>query len=252
MLPPFIARPAIRFSRYFYGFFGFELSDLKPSNRGIKDVEYYRPMFSPWLMPEWKRRLRAEDTRSLLPLHAKYVLYCFALDSLRRCGGEIAECGVYKGGTAKILAELAGDRPLFLFDTFEGMPQTDPARDLHRSGDFSDTDIASVRSYLSEHKSVTCVPGLIPDSLEAVRDRHFCFVHIDLDIYSAIKSACEFFYPRIQPGGWLLFDDYGYSSCPGARAAVDEFFADKPEVKTSMVTGQCSIQKLPSTSSYPI
>jgi O-methyltransferase len=90
------------------------------------------------------------------------------------------------------------------------------------------------------------VAGLVPDTLEVIRDRTFSFVHIDLDIYSAIKSACEFFYPRMQPGGILLFDDYGYSSCPGARAAIDEFFADKPEVKVAMVTGQCSVQKLPS------
>ena len=244
MLPPLIARPAVRVSQYFFGLFGFELTDSKPSNREIKDVEFYKPMFSPWLMPEWRQRLRAEDSRSLVPLHARYVLYCLALDATRRCSGELAECGVYKGGTAKILAELAGERPLHLFDTFQGMPETDPERDLHRPGDFADTDLQSVQAYLSAHKNVTCVPGFVPDSLEVIRDLRFCFVHIDRDIYFAIKSACEFFYPRMQPGGMLLFDDYGYSSCPGARAAVDEFFADKPEVKVSMVTGQCSVQKL--------
>jgi O-methyltransferase len=244
MLPQFIARPVVRSAQYFFGKFGFQLIDYRPPNRDIKDAEYYQPMFSPWLTPEWKDRLRAEDPRSLVPLHAKYVLYSLALDATRRCSGEIAECGVYKGGTAKILAELVSDRPLNLFDTFSGMPDTDPVRDLHKEGDFADTDIASVREYLADHKNVTCVPGLVPDSLEVVRDRTFSFVHIDLDIYSAIKSACEFFYPRMQVGGILLFDDYGYSSCPGARAAVDEFFADKPEIRMAIITGQCSVRKL--------
>ena len=244
-LPPLIARPAVRISKDLFGQFGFELIDCKPSNPQIRDAEYYRPMYSPWLTPQWEERLRLADPRSLLSPHAKYVLYCLSLDATRRCSGEIAECGVYKGGTAKILAELAPDRPLHLFDTFKGMPDTDPTRDLHKAGDFADTDIASVRLYLAGHKNVTCVAGLIPDSLEVIRDRTFSFVHIDLDIYSAIMSACEFFYPRMQPGGMLLFDDYGYSSCPGARAAVDEFFADKREVKMAMVTGQCSVQKLP-------
>jgi O-methyltransferase len=91
---------------------------------------------------------------------------------------------------------------------------------------------------------VTCVAGLVPDSLASIRDKSFAFVHIDMDIYSAIKSACEFFYPRMQPGGTLLFDDYGYPSCPGARAAVDEFFASKPEMVMAYATGQCSVQKL--------
>jgi O-methyltransferase len=243
-LPPLIARPAVRAARYFFSQFGFQLVDYRPPNREIKDADYYQPMFSPWLTPEWKERLRAEDPRSLVPLHAKYVFYCLALDATRRCSGEIAECGVYKGGTAKILAQLAPDRPLHLFDTFSGMPDTDPTRDLHKAGDFADTDIASVRQYLADNKNVTCVAGLIPNTLDVIRDRTFSFVHIDLDIYSAIKSACEFFYPRMQPGGMLLFDDYGYPSCPGARAAVDEFFANKPEVVMVIGTGQCSVQKL--------
>jgi O-methyltransferase len=244
-LPPLIARPAVRVSRCFFGLFGFDLIDSKPSNCDIKDVEFYRPLFSPGLMPEWKQRLRADDPRSMLPLDARYVLYCLALDATKRCRGELAECGVYKGGTAKLLAELAPDRPLHLFDTFQGMPETDPRRDIHKAGDFADTNLASVRAYLSEHNNVTCVPGFVPDSLEVIRDRIFCFVHIDLDIYAAIRSACDFFYPRLQPGGVLLFDDYGHSSCPGAREAVDEFFADKEEVKVSMATGQCSVSKLP-------
>jgi O-methyltransferase len=235
----------VRASRYFHGLFGFELVDRNPPVRDIKDAEFYQPLFLPWLMPEWRQRLRADDPRSLVPLHGKYVLHCLALDAVQRCSGEIAECGVYKGGTAKILAELVHDRAIYLFDTFRGMPETDLTRDLHQAGDFADTSVESVRAYLSEHRNVTCVPGLVPDSLKIVQGRTFSFVHIDLDIYSAIKSACEFFYPRVQPGGILLFDDYGFPSCPGARAAIDEFFADKPEVKISMVTGQCSVRKLP-------
>jgi len=247
-LPRFIAVPGVRASQYFHGLFGFELVDRKPSVPGIKDAEFYRPTFTPWLMKEWAGRLNADDPRSLVPLHEKYILYNLALDATRRCSGDSAECGVYKGGTAKMLAELVSDRPLYLFDTFSGMPETDPTRDLHRAGDFGDTSIEAVKAYLAEYENVRIVPGLIPSTLEAVRDREFSFVHIDLDVYSAIMAACQFFYPRMQAGGVMLFDDYGYSSCPGARTAVDEFFADKPEVKICMITGQCSVQKLPAKS----
>lgn len=169
---------------------------------------------------------------------------CSALHPTRRCSGDVAECGVYRGGTARILAEIVPDRTVHLFDTFSGMPSIDPNKDLHKVGDFADTSLEAVRHYLAAYRNVNCVQGLIPASLACIVDRHFSFVHIDLDIYSSIKSASEFFYPRMQPGGILLFDDYGYPSCPGARAAVDEFFADKPEVGLTMVTGQCAVRKL--------
>jgi O-methyltransferase len=243
-VPAFIAKPTVRAAQSFFGHFGWQLIDTKPANLRIKDGQYYRPMFSPWLTPEWKQRLRTDDPRSLVPPYAKYILYCLAVNATLRSNGDLAECGVYKGGTAKILAELMPKRRVYLFDTYSGMPDTDPARDLHKAGDFADTSIAMVREYLADHNNVTCVQGLIPDSLEVVRDCTFSFVHIDLDIYSAIMSACEFFYPRMLAGGILLFDDYGYPSCPGAHAAVDEFFADKPEVKIVMGTGQCWVQKL--------
>lgn len=177
-MPPLlilIARPAFLAAQRFVSRLGFELVYCRPSNRGIKDADCYRPMFSPWLTPEWKERLRADDPRSLVPLPAKYVLYCLALDATGRCSGEIAECGVYKGGTAKILAELVPDRPLHLFDTFEGMPATDPTRDLVKAGDFADTDIASVREYLSDHENVICVPGPGPGFARGHRGPHFLF-----------------------------------------------------------------------------
>jgi len=237
-------RPVVRAAQYFFNAVGFQLVDYRPPNRDIKDAEFYKPMFSPWLTPEWKQRLRAHDERSLLPLHAKYNFLTLAMEATRRCSGDVAECGVYKGGTAKILAELVRDRPIHLFDTFSGMPETDPEKDLHKAGDFNDTSLTSVRQYLSDHDNVNYAQGLIPHSLACVKDKEFSFVHIDLDIYSAIKSACEFFYPRIQAGGLLLFDDYGYPSCPGARVAVEEFFEGKPEVAIAMSTGQCMVRKV--------
>jgi O-methyltransferase len=235
---------AVRAAQRFFDALGFQLIDYRPPCVNIEDVELYKPMFSPWLSPEWKRRLHSEDARSLVPIQARYNLYCLAQNATRRCHGDVAECGVYKGGTAKLLAEIVQDRPLYLFDTFTGMPETDPTKDLHKAGDFADTSLDSVRQYLAAHANVQCVPGLIPHSLTLVKDRRFSFVHIDMDIYTSIRSACEFFYERMQPGGVLLFDDYGYPSCPGARKAVDEFFSDKPETKLVMVTGQCSVQKL--------
>src|SRR5882724_4728287 len=45
--------------------------------------------------------------------------------------GDVVECGVYNGGTAAILARIATrsrmGRTVWLFDSFQGMPQTTEA-----------------------------------------------------------------------------------------------------------------------------
>ena len=58
---------------------------------------------------------------------------CFMIYQLvRQAGnlpGDLAEVGVYKGGTAKLLAKSVdpGTKKLHLFDTFTEMPQVDPS-----------------------------------------------------------------------------------------------------------------------------
>jgi O-methyltransferase len=219
---------------------------LAPLPRRSPDIELYDPTFQPWRSRQWRERLHDGDPRSLVSLERKYVLVTLLTTAVRRGTGDVAECGVYRGGTAMIAAEaLEGTaRRLCLFDTFEGMPETNPSEDLHRKGDFGDTSLESVQRYLARFDFVEFFPGLIPSTLAAIADRRFSFVHIDLDLYDSIRAASEFFYARANPGGIIVYDDYGAGDCPGARKAVDEFFADKPEAPLVLATGQCIVLKL--------
>lgn len=38
--------------------------------------------------------------------------------------------------------------------------------------------------------------------------------------------------------GIMVFDDYGFHTCPGAKKAVDGFFRDKRDVGLYLLTGQ--------------
>lgn len=58
------------------------------------------------------------------------------------------------------------------------------------------------------------------------------------------------FYTRLNPGGVLIFDDYGFPTCPGAKRAVDEFFAAVPEHSVYLPTGQAVVTRLPGNSSF--
>lgn len=161
--------------------------------------------------------------------------------------GEVAELGVYKGGSARFLARVFAHldprKKVLLFDTFAGLPTPDSERDIYREGDLADTSLKGVQSYLSDCANGLFFPGLFTDTLPQTSDRRFCLVHVDADLFSSVNECCTFFYPRMVPGGIMLFDDYGFLSCPGAREAVDGFFANKPESPLYLFTGQCLVIK---------
>lgn len=160
--------------------------------------------------------------------------------------GDVAEVGVYKGGTARLLAKVfeSTNKTIHLFDTFSGMPPSDPSKDIHKEGDFS-ASLESVRTYLHDCQNVRFYQGLFPITSKPIENITFCLVHIDVDIYKSVMDCCKFFYPRLQRGGGIMIiDDYGALSCPGAKMAVDEFFSDKPEKPCYLPTGQCVVTRL--------
>ncbi|MFA5238581.1 MAG: TylF/MycF/NovP-related O-methyltransferase [Phycisphaerae bacterium] len=175
---------------------------------------------------------------------------CFMLYQLVRhaisIDGDIAEIGVYKGGTAKLIAKIAAGttKTVHIFDTFSGMPPTDITKDLHKEGDFSGASLEEVKKYLEDCGNVRFYPGFFPSTAGDIRNMQFCFVHIDVDIYKSVADCCEFFYPRMVKGGIMVFDDYGSVTCPGAKMAIDEFFADKPEYPCYLLTGESLVIKL--------
>jgi hypothetical protein len=47
----------------------------------------------------------------------------------------------------------------------------------------------------------------------------------------------------MERGGVIVADDYGFTSCPGAKRAWDDFFAGKPEKTIYLPTGQAFVVK---------
>jgi hypothetical protein len=165
---------------------------------------------------------------------ARFYLFCLVQDHLAKeeLPGDIAEIGVYQGHTASLLAAAARrlHKNVFLFDTFEGFDRRDfVGVDANGQRHFSDTSLEAVRSLVGEDR-VTYVKGYFPATAAAIPDdAAFCLVHIDCDLYKPARSALEFFYERLCPGGFMLVHDY-YSLCwPGIERAVDEFLASRPE-----------------------
>lgn len=155
--------------------------------------------------------------------------------------------GSIGGGTAYLLKllrdEFAASKKVRLFDSFSGMPKTDDLKDVHKAGDFANTSLDAVRSLVGTG-GVEYHPGFIPQTFEGLSVEQIAFAHVDLDLHDAILESCKFIYPRLSKGGVMVFDDYGFPSCPGARIAVDGFFKDKPEFPMVLPTAQALIHKL--------
>lgn len=234
-----------------FNYIGYDICRTKSWVKSIPDVNFYRPFFSPWRgYGDFKRYHEIAKPFTLVWPNSCYVLYILALQSLN-LDGQWYEAGVYKGGTAMLLAKLLEEKArhkqtrLHLFDTFEGMPETDPRIDILKKGTFKDTSLETVmsqiRTLISDFNIVEFHKGFIPATFNGLESHHISFAHIDVDLYRSVIDCCNFIYPRLQNGGFMVFDDYGLSRCPGARKAVDEFFREKHEMPLVLPTGQAIV-----------
>jgi O-methyltransferase len=213
-----------------------------------KDRGAYRPFFNPSLSDKefLDLYIKAKPFTTLFR-HRLYNLYCLA-NSVLGMEGDVYECGVYRGGSAFVLAELCrrhGTSPerLHLFDTFGGMPVADSDLDRYAVGSFSDTSLDSVKELLAENPEINVHPGIIPNTFSEVYDTPVRFAHIDVDQYESTKDCVEFIFPRLAIGGVMLIDDYGFPACYGAREAVDDYFENRLEKPLALPTGQAVIWK---------
>ena len=204
------------------------------------------PIYAPWLGDQRFADLyRLVQEHTIVSIDRCYLLYCIALHAAA-LSGDFAECGVYKGGTALLLSEVAGrKRTVHLFDAFAGLPEPDSIVDnYYRAGTFADTSLYDVRRLLQHHSDhVRIHHGWMPETFVRVEKDTFSLVHIDVDLYQTTKACCEFFFPRLSKGGLMVFDDYGFPACRGEKDAVDEFFSTKPEKPIGLLTGQAIIIK---------
>jgi O-methyltransferase len=227
--------------------------DVRESAAALKLSEAYTkwaapyPTFAPWTGDPDFRAIYNGAARHTLASPAK----CYFLISLARYAahlpGDFVECGVYKGGTALLLARILknADKVLYLFDSFQGLPEVDARKDGEfRKGEFA-VELDSVKALFADFGNrVDIRPGWIPQTLGGLKENRYAFIHLDVDIYQSVLDCCNYFYSRVSPGGILLFDEYGLASAHGEKEAVDEFLVDKPESPIVLPTGQAIVLKI--------
>jgi O-methyltransferase len=233
-------------TRLLYGL-GIPLSPLKPFFKNFRGQwSSYRPFFQPWressIFQAW---LSKTNGLRLYSDEIFYNVFQFARVALR-AEGNVWECGVYRGASSLLLAELirldAPKKKLRLFDTFSGLPEQSEL-DKYKAGELGDTSVERVQALLRDHASVQFHVGRMPETFGGLEDEQISFALIDVDQRQSTSECLRFVYPRLQRGGAILIDDYGRPGTYGCRIAVDEYLAEIAAPLIVLQTGQAVILK---------
>jgi len=178
------------------------------------------------------------------------VVQCLQNVIAKQMAGIVAEFGCFKGHTAiqmvHAMEKLGDTSKLFLFDSFQGVPDSNSPDDWHlKKGDLT-VEYSEVKDRFAPYKNIEVVKGYFKDVLPQYDHLKIKFAHVDVDLYVSIKEVNTWLLSRMITGGIIIYDDYGFETCPGALKAVDEDFSQRLDYyKWSLPTGQFMALKIP-------
>ncbi len=168
--------------------------------------------------------------------------------------GDFVECGVFMGGSAMMIANTMREideknyfkKKVWLYDTFDGMPDADEndvnidnqiASDFLKNSTkkenskdiwaYSSLDYVkkNLKKTKLEDENIIIVKGLVEETLEKNKPSKISLLRLDTDFYQSTKIELDMLYPNLVVGGVIIIDDYGHWK--GCKKAVDEYFNNK-------------------------
>lgn len=169
-----------------------------------------------------------------------------------KIAGDFVECGVYLGASIisiiRTLQRLGvTDRDIWLYDTFEGMPEPQAVDVFYADGpegarefwdkikredggsDWVRAEVSAVQSNIAHvtypAERMHFVKGLVEDTIPATMPDKIALLRLDTDFYSSTKHEFVHLYPRVVSGGVVIIDDYG--GYRGSQKATDEYLKEQ-------------------------
>ena len=192
---------------------------------------------------EWFPNVARMEARWRTWLLTRFARHCQPLK------GSFAEFGTYRAGYAFMILGLTDIERIYLFDTFKGIPGdrlTDYEQKASFAGRLTETSPEYVEGRLSRWPGrFEICAGDVFDTLPRTETGPLAFISMDLNAAAPTTFALEYAYPRLVPGGTLVFDDYGARGFHDQRTVIDEFFSDKPDQVIALPTCQGIVVKKP-------
>jgi O-methyltransferase len=151
--------------------------------------------------------------------------------------GDLIECGVWRGGACILMRAVLGafgdeERRVWLADSFEGVPRSDPEnysadKDLRLDLDADVLAIteSAVRNNFKRYglldDRVRFLPGWFKNTLPDAPIGRIALLRLDGDLYESTMQALDALYSRLSAGGFCIIDDY--QAIDACRQAVTDY-----------------------------
>lgn len=152
--------------------------------------------------------------------------------------GDIAEIGIFKGGSFLFLAKLCeifephSYTRVFGFDWFEGMNPSKEEKNIQK-GEYTSSyeklkKVINIQElgHVAKIEKMDVTKGL-PSYFEKYKGQKYKLIFFDAGTYDVVKIALPFFWSRLVPGGVLILDQYADNRAFGETIAFDTLLPGK-------------------------
>lgn len=153
--------------------------------------------------------------------------------------GDFIELGCHTGYTAHQLLQnidlLKMGKKYYLYDLFEwkeGDGHT--LLDGHKNPNMHEDVVNRFKAY----PNVQIVKGSVPESFSQGLPEKVSFCHIDMNHPAPETGALKAVLPRLQKGGAIVFDDYGWWGYSAQKAGLDPIASESGLEILELPTGQ--------------
>jgi O-methyltransferase len=189
---------------------------------------------------------------TLVDRYRCWELWTLVAQSAKLARGAFLEVGVWRGGTGALIARKAAlsglQEPVYLCDTFTGVVKAGPKDTRYKGGEHSDTSRRIVEGLTRETlelDNVQILQGIFPDQTadQIPGNLRFRMCHIDVDVYESARDVLGWVWPRLEQGGIVVYDDYGFLGCEGVARLVDEQLAERDRFVLHNLNGHAVVIK---------
>jgi len=146
--------------------------------------------------------------------------------------GDVVEYGSLHGGSGAIIVEAVNHyrkKPVWLFDSFEGIPKSRYGLDHCWNGSFSNNSYKEVKDAFNDCDHVNVISGNICETYNMVKNP-ISFGYLASDTLETGEVLLNFMWPRLSCEGIIAICDYGsFPNCLPLTVFTDKFFKDKTD-----------------------